>query len=223
MNLDNFCTLIPLRGGSKGIPKKNIKSMAGKPLCYWAIKASLDAGIKTFVSTDSEEIKNVVLSFSKDVTVIDRPEDLASDTATTEAVIEHAFSLLDYENMILMQATSPLTTSKDLLAAIELYEKNERQPLVTGTKSHRFNWDLEGNALNYNPLKRPRRQDWDGFFQENGAFYIFTRDFFKKTGARCGPKCSLYIMEEQHALEIDSLQDWEVMEMIAPRYLENTV
>ena len=120
-----YVTLIPLRGGSKGIPRKNIKIVNGKPLFYYVVQASLSVGLKTVVSTEDKEIKQKSLELFNTLKVIDRPEVYALDNSSTEEVIEHYLTLDNtVENIILLQATSPLTTSEDIRKSIELFEKN---------------------------------------------------------------------------------------------------
>ena len=114
--MEKFSALIPLRIGSKGIEKKNIKNMAGKPLCEWVIKAAFDANSigSIYVSTESDEIKQVINSLGMDVKIIHRPDKLASDTASTESVMLHALNYIDSDYLVTIQATSPLLTSEDL-------------------------------------------------------------------------------------------------------------
>ena len=121
-------TLIPLRGGSKSIPYKNIKLMAGKPLCYWTLKAASESKYidEVWVSTEDAKIKKVVesLGLGKKVKVIDRPMEFAQDTSSTESVMMHFADNVKFDILNLIQATSPFTTSNDLDTAIEfLFEK----------------------------------------------------------------------------------------------------
>ena len=140
--MDDFVTLIPLRGGSKGIRRKNLKNINKKPLLYYVIRASLDAGIRTVISTEDSEIKTVCQSLFQNINVIDRPEELARDNSSTEDVIEH-FLQIDsiVNNIILLQATSPLTSSNDIKKAINLYKANPNKSLLSVTQSHQFIWD----------------------------------------------------------------------------------
>ena len=83
---------------------------------------------------------------------------------------------------------------------------------MSSTRKHSFFWDNNGNPLNYDPVNRPRRQDWEGTFTENGAFYIFSSDDFRSTNSRCSPPCTLYTMEDKHEVELDSIEEWEYLE-----------
>ena len=117
--MDDFVTLVPLRGGSKGIKRKNLIKINKKPLLYYVLKASIDAGIRTVVSTEDSEIKSVCKNLFQGIDVIDRPAELASDNSSTDDVIEHFLEIdSNVNNIVLLQATSPMTTSNDLKKAI---------------------------------------------------------------------------------------------------------
>lgn len=204
--------LIPLRGGSKGIPKKNIRLFNERPLCYWALEAVMNAGLKTYVSTDSSEIASIVRELSAEITIINRPSELAGDKASTESVIEHALTFMPEKHILLAQATSPTTTQNDVENACVSYFEEGCKPLVTGTRVHRFFWADDGSPINYDPFRRPRRQDWNGTFQENGAFYIFSKEHFKSTGCRASATANLFVMDEINSIEIDSRLDWKLLE-----------
>ena len=210
--MDDFVTLIPLRGGSKGIKRKNLININNKPLLYYVIKASLDAGIRTVVSTEDSEIRTICKSLFQKINVIDRPEALAKDNSSTEEVIEH-FLQNDSKanNIILLQATSPLTSSNNIKEAINLYKKNTKKSLLSVTQSHQFLWDKSGRPTNYDPMNRPRRQDWDGYYIENGAIYIFSRPQFLKYKSRCSKECTLYKMDTKSLFEIDDPSDLQVL------------
>ena len=115
METPEFTALIPLRGGSKSIPDKNIKPFMGKPLCYWVLRAACASPNidSVWVSTDSEIIKETVEGFNLTVEFLDRPQELASDTATTESVMLHFANQIDFLNLITIQATSPLLSAND--------------------------------------------------------------------------------------------------------------
>ena len=116
----NYVVMIPARGGSKSIPLKNIKEIAGQPLIYWSLDAAVNSKYvdKVFVSTDSEEIRKVVLAYDKPnkekIEVIERSKECSIDTATTEDVMFDFSSRVDYENMVLIQCTNPMIKTSDL-------------------------------------------------------------------------------------------------------------
>ena len=202
--------LIPLRGGSKSIPLKNIKEIAGKPLCAWVLEAASHAKNidKVFVSTDSEAIKDVVENLGLDIEVINRPAVYSTDEASTESVMLHFMKEIRFINLVTIQATSPLLKSTQLDAAIDLFEREQYDSLLTAVRSKRFFWTLDNKPLNYFPLLRPRRQDFDGSFIENGAFYITSKNILEKDRCRLGGKMGIYEMPENSFVEIDEPEDW---------------
>lgn len=212
--LDSTTALLPLRGGSKGIPGKNIRPFLGLPLFAWSARAALDAGLQLVISTNDAEIERTVAAFTPEAKILHRPAHLASDSASTESVVDHAIGHISSEHILLLQATSPLTTAKHLTDAIAAYAQAGYRPLVTGTRQHHFYWNNDGTPANYDPCTRPRRQDWQGSFVENGAFYLFSRQQFLTSGTRCKPPCTLFEMEPIHAIEMDTLADWQSLEQL---------
>jgi N-acylneuraminate cytidylyltransferase len=212
--------LIPLRGGSKSIPLKNIKLINNKPLCQWVIEAAINTkGIdKVFISTDSLLIKDTINSLNLNAEIIDRPSEYATDEATTESVMLHFNKLVNFENLITIQATSPLLTNEDLESALNIFILNKYDSLLSAVKSYRFYWDTNNNPLNYNPSVRPRRQDFEGTFVENGAFYITTRNTLEKFNCRLGGQIGIFEMNEDTFYEIDEPSDWEIVEKKLKNY-----
>jgi len=165
---------IPVRCGSKSIPFKNIKSFCGKPLVYWNLKALQDSKNidQIIVATDCDQIKEVVKSFSlSKVIIYDRESENAKDTSSTESVMLEFLSKHQFENndlFILVQATSPLTQTKDFDRALELLLSSKADSLLTCVRTKRFFWNENGKPLNYDYTNRPRRQEFDGLLMENG-------------------------------------------------------
>ncbi len=210
-------TLIPVRGGSKSIPYKNIKLMAGKPLVYWTIKAATESKYidAVYVSTEDQKIKETVLGFDLGVIVIDRPIEFAQDTSSTESVMLHFMEQVpDFDILNLIQATSPFTTALDLDAAIELFFKNGHDSLLTGVLYKKFYWTPDGKPLNYDYLNRPRRQEFEGVVNENGAFYLTKKEILKQNRNRLGGKIGIYLMSEDKAIDIDEPSDWQLAEKL---------
>ena len=214
--MTNFSALIPLRMGSKGIKKKNIKTLAGKPLCEWVIKAAFESDKigKIYVSTENEEIEKVINSLDMGVEIIHRPDELASDMASTESVMLHALSYIQTDYLITIQATSPLLLAKDLDEACVKFEEHEYDSLLSATRTKHFIWTEDAKPLNYNPKTRPRRQDFSGSFVENGAFYISNCEQLTKTEVRLHGKVGIYEMAEETKTEIDTIEDWKIIEPI---------
>ena len=138
----------------------------------------------------------------------------SSDDSSTEDVINHFIKSLDCEHIVLLQATSPLTKSSDISLAIDKYFSNNCRPLVSGTRQHFFIWNNDGYTMNYDPYNRPRRQEWEGSFIENGAIYIFKVQDFKIYGTRCNAPCTLFEMSQPNAIELDNAYDWIALENI---------
>ncbi|TLT04540.1 acylneuraminate cytidylyltransferase [Aliarcobacter cibarius] len=216
---------IPVRCGSKSIPFKNIKEFCGKPLVYWNLEALENSKNinKIFVATDCEEIKNVVNSFNfSKVDIYDRDKENASDIASTESVMLEFINRQNFKDndlFFLVQATSPLTQTKDFDEALEKLKNEDADSLLTCVRTKRFFWDKNANPINYDFKNRPRRQDFDGLFMENGAFYINTIFNIKKDRNRLTGKIAIHEMEEFTAVEIDEEDDWLIAEKMMYKYI----
>jgi CMP-N-acetylneuraminic acid synthetase len=208
--------LVPLRGGSKSIPYKNIKYIAGKPLCMWVLEAaSLSKFIsEVYVSTDSDKIIDVVTDSSLSVKILKRDPMLATDTATTESVMLDFMNKVDFNILVTVQATSPLTRTIDIDSAIKYFLEKEYDSLLTGVRVKKFFWSDDNTPVNYNPANRPRRQDFKAFIMENGAFYITKRSILEKQKCRLGGKIGIYEMDPETSNEIDETEDWDIVENI---------
>ncbi len=212
--MSHYVALVPLRGGSKSIPDKNIRLIAGKPLCAWVLEAACQSGVftKIVVSTDSPRIAEVVKGLHLPVEILERPAELATDHATTEAVMLHAASALNFEVLATIQATSPLVKSIDFQKACDLFQAGGYDSLLTAVRTKRFFWNDDGSALNYTPRQRPRRQDFSGSLMENGAFYFTKRSVLEHTSCRLGGRIGIYEMAAASAVEIDEPEDWALVE-----------
>lgn len=206
---------IPVRGGSKSIKNKNIMPISGKPLVYWTIKAAVDSLLveRVYVSTDSEEIKKVVEAFDfEKVEVISRSPKTASDTASSESALLEFCENYHFEKVIFLQATSPLTTSKDIDGAIKKLYNENADSLISAVRRYQFLWDVSGQPMNYDPQKRPRRQDWSGYYIENGAFYISSRENILNSQCRISGKVTFFEMDQKTLFEVDEPDDWNIIE-----------
>lgn len=219
--MKKYVALIPARGGSKSIPFKNIKKIAGKPLIYWTIEAAINCSKidKIYLSTDSEKIIDAVRNIENEkFEVVGRSPETATDTASTESVILEFANSHDFENIILIQATSPLLTSKDLEESITIFEDNKADSLLSVVEQKRFIWKKSSDhfvkPLNYDLLNRPRRQDFEGYLVENGALYITLKKRLQETGCRISGNIAYYKMPEETYYEIDEPADWEIIEKL---------
>lgn len=209
---------IPVRGGSKSIPLKNIKIFAGKPLVYWTIKAAVECSDinEVYVATDSQQIKDTVLSFNFDkVKVIGRSEQSATDTASTESAMLEFAEKYEFNNICLIQATSPLLMAEDLSRGFVALK--EADSVLSTVRQKRFVWKLENgyaNPVNYDYNARPRRQEFEGFLVENGAFYITSQEDLLRTKCRLSGKIKAVEMPEETYFEIDEPSDWIITEQL---------
>jgi len=211
---------IPVRGGSKGIRNKNIAEVGGKPLIYWTAKAaSRCMGVDhVFIATDSNKIANVVNSFGfKGVSTIDRKPATATDGASTESAMLEFARRKEFSEIILMQATSPLLTTKDLEAGIKKYRTGKYGSVISVVRQRRMLLgEKEGQTIpiNYNPARRPRRQDWDGFLVENGAFFITSKDNLLNSRCRMSGVLGYHEMPEETYWEIDEPKDLGMLDYL---------
>lgn len=216
---------IPVRGGSKSIPLKNIKLFCGKPLVCWNIEA-LEACEKVdevIVATDSDDIWKTVESrkYSK-TKLYRRSAENACDTASTESVmleyIKYA-NLPEEDIFMLVQATSPLTETVHFTEALQMYSNYEYDSILTCVRNYRFFWNENGTSKNYDYMNRPRRQNFSGMLMENGAFYINTVKNILSNGNRLSGKIGIYEMPEYTATEIDEPDDWTILESLMQRHV----
>lgn len=210
---------IPVRGGSKSIPLKNIRFMCGKPLVYWTVKAACDCRQinKVYVATDSERIRETVEAFGFDkVEVIGRSEESASDMASTEFAMLEFAAEREFSNIVLIQATSPMLQGKDLEAGFALFGEEDTDSVLSVVRQKRFQWAIDENGYvnpaNYDVYKRPRRQEFEGYLVENGAFYITSREDLLRSRNRLSGRIKAVEMHEDTFCEIDELSDWTIVE-----------
>lgn len=215
---------IPVRGGSKSIPLKNIKLLAGKPLVYWTAKAANDAKCidEVIIATDSKEIKLAVESLGlQKVSIYDRDPKNAQDASSTESVMLEYINnqkLLDEDYFFLIQATSPLLESKHIDGMYNQLLTQKADSVLSCVRNKRFFWSEDGKSLNYNYRSRPRRQDFVGLMMENGACYINSVRNIKKDQNRLSGKIAVYEMPEYTAVEIDEPDDFLIIEKLMEKY-----
>ena len=217
---------IPVRGGSKSIPLKNIKYLCGKPLVYWSAKAACEAATidKVYVATDSNEIRKEITDFcnlEKEVfsklEVVDRSKENASDTASTESVMLEFAGKNDFETIVLVQATSPLISGKDIDGGMNVFKTPGTDSVISLVQQKRFLWkkcNEHVEAINYDLNNRPRRQEFDGYLMENGAFYITSKKALMESKNRISGTIRAYVMSEDSSIEIDEPKDFIVVEQL---------
>ncbi len=216
---------IPVRGGSKSIPLKNIKDFCGKPLVCWNIEALEKCKLvdKIIIATDSPEIAKVVSSQNyKKTHIYWRSAENAIDTASTESVmLEYLKKNPTPPNctFILAQATSPMTRTEHFTEALTQYNTENIDSLLSCVRNFRFFWNKDGTSKNYDYKNRPRRQDFNGELMENGAFYINSVSNILNFQNRLCGKIGIYIMPEYTAAEIDEPDDWIILESLMKRHV----
>lgn len=225
---------IPVRGGSKSIPLKNIKNICGKPLVYWTVKAACECLSidKVYVATDSDAITNTVNRFkeleggvfAQKLQVIGRSAESASDTASTELAMLEFAEKYEFDHIALIQATSPLLSAVDLNRGFELYGGVDTDSVLSVVRQKRFCWQEKNGgsaeSLNYDIFHRPRRQEYEGYYVENGAFYITSKELLQQSGNRMSGNIKVCEMDEDSFFEIDEPSDWVIIEHLLGRKLK---
>lgn len=218
--------IIPARGGSKGIPYKNIKLFNGKPLIVYSIEIAraLTSNENICVSTDDEQIISVVENFGLKVP-FKRPEELATDIATSNDVILHAIGFYErqeiiYDVVVLLQPTSPLRTVQQVKEAMLLY--NDKLDMVASVKkSHAAavlcKEDENGFLQSGLPFIASRRQDIPDYYEYNGAIYVINVKSLKEKGIGNFTHKVKYLMPALNSVDIDDESDWLLAEMIAEK------
>lgn len=212
---------IPVRGGSKSIPMKNIKIINGKPLVYWTAKAANDAKCvdKVVIATDSAQIKETVQSFGfEKVEIYDRNPDNAQDTSSTESVMLEYIENSDLngdDKFFLIQATSPLLESSHIDGMYKKFLDTKVDSMFTGVREKQFHWIEKGDRvepINYDYRNRPRRQDFQGIIAENGACYISFVKNILQDKCRLSGRIGVYELPPETSYEIDEEKDFIIVE-----------
>ena len=214
--------VIPARGGSKGVPGKNKKLMAGQPLIAYTIKATLPAGItKLIVSTDDEEIADIARKHRAEVPFM-RPPELASDTAKSIDVAKHAFHFMEqrdkvqYDAIMLLQPTAPFRTTEDIQKAIEILTTTGADSVISvvnveGHHPARMKYIEEGKLIDppfCEAYENQNRQELRPMYIKNGAIYLTRRETFLKDSYK-GNDCRALVMPMERSVNIDTLHEFE--------------
>ena len=211
--------IIPARGGSKGTPRKNVTVVGKTTLIGRSVEAAKASTFveAVFVSTDDAEIANVAAAHG--ATVIMRPPELARDESMSEEAILHVLSVIEPPDIVVfLQCTSPFTSGKDIDGAVQLFLDQNADSLVSVTHTHGFLWRKGPHGfaqpVNHNKAIRPRRQDLEPQYQENGAIYVMDTQMFLKIKHRFFGFTALYEMPYDKALEIDTPWDMFLAQML---------
>jgi len=221
--------IILARGGSKGIPNKNIVEFCGKPLLAWTIEHCLDGGVDlVYVSSDADEILDVGEKYG--TRNIKRPDEISGDEATSESGWLHALEVIENINgkmdwVLAPQVTSPLRTSADISKGLDLAASGEFDSLFScSIAEDLFFWEKRTNSLvsiNYDWHNRKRRQDIPKQYIENGSFYLFRPEVLRQNNNRFGEKIGVIEMEFWKMFEIDSRQDLRMCSALMKEFLLN--
>ena len=220
---ENVVAIIPARGGSKGIPRKNLKPLLGKPLMAHIIENAFGAGNidRVIVSTEDEEIAQVAKKYGAEVPFT-RPEELAGDKVLTTPVLQHAVDWLkenedyDADIVVLLYATSPLLRAEKIREAVEKIKgKPEVDSVVSLVIDDKYHWkEQDGKLVRIYPHKIMRRQDMDPYLIENGAIYIIRKEKMKETGDYIGGNIKYIIMDKKDSWDIDEEGDFKIVEAL---------
>ena len=209
-------SVILARGGSKGIPKKNLIDINGKPLIQFSIEACQSSKVNdTWVSTDCKQIKAVALSLG--AKVLDRPEELSSDIASSEGALLHFSHIVDFDILVFIQPTSPLIQSNDINKGLDLLlnSSHKYDSVFSCYKEHWIpRWNLDIKPSQWDIQNRPRRQDMPEKLVENGALYITTKQQLSDSRLRYGGNIGYIEMPMDRSFQIDTLDDLKLIKKL---------
>ena len=223
--------IIPARGGSKGVPRKNIIDVCGKPLIYYSIEPALkakEAGIidEVIVSTDDEEIADISRRYGANVPFL-RPNELSDDKAKSVDLMIHAHDFfaskgVTFDAILLLQPTSPLRTYEDIVKAVSIFKEKNAVSLISCYKANIHEYNLyhksENWAIGLNPKHNLgiRRQEIEDLYVRNGAFFLVRSDYMLKEKKPFDERPAMYVMPYERSVNIDTMEDIE----IARQYLK---
>ena len=223
MITDNILVVIPARGGSKGLPGKNIKELCGKPLIGYSIDVArtITSDGHICVSTDDNQIKSVVENYGLKVPFL-RPEALGTDSSTTNDVLLHAIEYYEkqgrlYEKILLLQPTSPLRTGKEVMEALALYN-DDIDMVVSVTESHAPSVlcvdNMDGFLELVHNQKALGRQSLPTYYEYNGAIYVINVKSLKEKGLGSFTRKVKYVMPKETSIDIDDIYDFMLAEQV---------
>ncbi len=205
-------SVILARGGSKGIKKKNIIEIKNKPLIAFAIEASNNSLVdETWVSTDNEEIAYVSGKYGANI--LNRPKELATDTSKSEDALVHFANNVDFDILVFIQPTSPLLSETYINDGIKMMD--EYDSVFSAYREHWIpRWTLDSKPIDWDIYDRPRRQDVDESYVENGSFYITTKENLLRSNLRYSGKIGVVEMPLGESFQIDTMEDLNFIKKI---------
>lgn len=220
--------VIAARGGSKGIPNKNLIDLCGKPLLAWSIEQALAAPeiTEVAVSSDSDAILAVAERFG--AVGVRRPQAIAGDTASSESAWLHALDAREaatgtFDRVVALQATSPVREGRDISGALAMFENDGFDSILSVCEVEDFfNWRLlpdgGADAVNYDWRDRRRRQEIEKRYLENGSLYVFPPAMLRETNNRLGGRIGLYVMDRHKMFQIDRPEEVQLCAAILKGY-----
>ena len=207
-------SLITARGNSKSISEKNIIKVNKNPLIYYSIFASINSYVdETWVSTDNLKIKKISLNIG--AKVIDRPKELATDYALNESALIHFADNEQFDWLVFIQPTSPLIKAEYINQGIDMIKSGSYDSVFSVTEKHWVpTWSKDIKPINWDINNRPRRQDKDEFYEENGMFYIISKERLLNTNLRYGGKMGVVKIPLCDSFQIDNNEDLQLIKKI---------
>lgn len=212
--------IIPARGGSKGIPRKNLVDVCGNPLIAWSILQARHARHidSVWVTSDDDEILEVSETFG--ALPIKRPTEISGDEASSESAWLHAVNAIEdqgvaVDTVVAMQATSPIREPSDLDSGVQTMRQHGYDSILSVAEVEDFfTWRIGDNgsaqAVNYDYRNRKRRQEIEKRYLENGSFYVFRPEQLRRDNNRLGGRIGLFVMGRHKMFQIDSPDDIEL-------------
>lgn len=220
--------IVPARGGSKGIPRKNLIPLLGVPMLVYTLRASMgcDWIAKTLVSTDDGEIAEVARAEGAEV--VERPSELATDRSPTEPAVLHAMDWWkeregsDPDWVVLLQPTAPLRDSSDIDQAFKILARTGADCVLSVRERREFHWEVRGDLgfPKWDIANRPRRQDLAPDTIENGAIYITRSSLYRSGGNRLGGKIAVSVMPGERSVDVDEAEDIPLVEAYLRQRIE---
>ncbi|QTE40242.1 acylneuraminate cytidylyltransferase family protein [Mucilaginibacter gossypii] len=226
MEIPKITALVPMKGHSDRVPRKNIRQLVGKPAFHWIMETlSKSAYInEILVNTDSEEIAESARANFDKVRVLERPDFLLGDMVSIQPLIAYDIEQTDAEYFLQTHSTNPLLTVESVDGAIEaFFAQKEHDALFSVTEvKQRFYWP-DGRGINHDPKHLIRTQDLEPIYHENSCFYIFSKETNHKIKNRLGSNPMMFPIERLEAADIDDLEDFYWTEFLLQRRIANTL
>jgi N-acylneuraminate cytidylyltransferase len=199
------------RGGSKGVKRKNLALINGRPLVSYVVETANNSNVEeTWVSTEDSEIAEVAASYG--AKIMERPPEMATDVSKCEESLLHFAQNVDFDVLVFIQATSPLVEPEDINRGIELIKTGQYDSVFSVTREHWVpRWTSDLKPVDWDPFCRPRRQEKEVSYIENGAFYITTSEFLLKNKNRYGGIMGFVELPLARSFQVDSQEEIDLI------------